>query len=193
MKFRYKAILCLIVLTLLMPFSSKACVPVINWSQSVSFCQGNSLTLSAANANSTYAWSTGASTPSITISTPGTYWVSVTNQCGTTSDTIDVIIDAPINVNLGADRAICSQSSTTLSVPLLGNTIYQWSNGSGANQITVNTAGQYWVSATNACGTYVDTINITVDNPQQLSLGPDIINCSITSAVLTPLNAVDGT
>lgn len=193
MKLRCKAILYLFVLTLLMPFSSKACLPVINWGSSISFCQGNSITLNAANANSTYTWSTGDSTSSITVSVSGKYWVAVTNQCGTTTDTIDVIIDSPINVNLGADRAICAQSSTTLSVPFSASTFYQWSNGSGSNQITVTQPGQYWVSATNACGTYTDTINITLDTPQQFSLGPDIISCSANSAVLAPLTAVNGT
>ncbi len=193
MKLRCKAILYLIVLNMLMPFISEACVPVVNWGGSVSFCQGNSITLNAANPNSTYTWSTGASSSSISVSTSGTYWVTVSNQCGTTSDTIDVIIDAPINVNLGPDRAICAQSSTTLSVPFSASTFYQWSNGGGSNQITVSNAGQYWVKATNACGTYTDTINVTIDTLQPFSLGPDIINCSLGSAVLAPQNAVNGT
>lgn len=176
-----------------MPFSSEACVPVINWGSSISFCQGNSITLNAANANSTYTWSTGASTPSISVNSSGTYWVSVSNQCGTTSDTIDVIVDAPINVNLGGDRAICAQSSTTLSIPFSASTFYQWSNGSGSNQITVSNPGQYWVSATNACGTYTDTINISIESPQQVSLGPDIVSCSANSATLSLVSPVSGT
>ena len=192
MKLRCKVILCLIVLHILIPLSSKACKPSVNWGSTISFCQGNSITLNAANANSTYVWSNGASTPSITVNISGTYWVSVTNQCGTTSDTIQVIVDNPINVNLGPDRAICAQSSTTLSVPQSSSATYQWSNGSWSNQITVGQAGTYWVSVTNACDTYTDTVTITLENPQQVNLGPDVLSCTSNSAVLKLTTPVAG-
>lgn len=175
-----------------MPLSSKACKPVVNWGSTISFCQGNSITLNAANPNSSYVWSNGASSPSITVYTSGTYWVSVTNQCGTTSDTIQVTVDTPINVNLGPDRAICAQSSTILSVPHSASSVYQWSTGAWTNQITVNKVGTYWVSVSNACDTYTDTINISFDSVQTIDLGPDILNCSSNSAVLKLKSPVDG-
>lgn len=192
MKLRCKVILCLIVLHILIPFSSEACKPTINWGSTISFCQGNSITLNAANANATYLWSTGAGTPSISVNTSGTYWVSVTNQCGTTSDTIQVIVDSPINVNLGPDRAICAQSSTVLSVPQSVSATYSWSTGAWTNQITVSNPGTYWVSVTNACDTYTDTIEISLDLPQAVNLGPDVMSCSSNSAVLKLQSPVDG-
>ncbi len=184
MKLGYKAALYLIVLNILTPKSADACLPQVNWGSTVSFCQGNSFTLNAANPNSTYVWSTGASSPSISVTTSGTYWVSVTNPCGTTSDTIQVIVDSPVNVNLGPDRAICNGSSTQLSVPFSPSSTYYWQNGFTGHQLNVTQAGTYHVSVTNACGTYRDTVVISVDNPQTVALGQDIINCSGNPTIL---------
>lgn len=193
MKFGYKTFLYLIVLNILTPEIAEACQPQINWGSSVSFCQGNSFTLNAANPNSTYVWSTGASSPNISVSTSGTYWVSVTNPCGTTSDTIQVIVDTPVNVNLGADRAICNGSTLQLSVPFSPSHSYYWQNGFTGNQITVAQAGTYHVAVTNACGTYRDSITIAIDSPQNISLGQDIINCGVNPSVLTLQSGLTGT
>ncbi|MDZ7845320.1 MAG: gliding motility-associated C-terminal domain-containing protein [Owenweeksia sp.] len=163
---------------LLLPLWGMACIPTINWGASVSFCQGNSFTLSAQNANATYNWSTGATSPSITISSSGTYWVQVTNPCGSASDTIDVIVDQPISINLGADRSVCSSSPTQLSVPYHATTTYQWSTGATANSISVSQSGSYHVTATNACGTFTDTVQLTSENPPAIGLGSDITRCT---------------
>lgn len=52
---------------------------------------GNSITLNAGNSGAQIEWSTGATTDSLTIDTPGTYWarVSFPNGCAIT-DTIEV-------------------------------------------------------------------------------------------------------
>lgn len=192
MKLGYKATLYLIVLNLLTPLYSNACKPQISWGSSVSFCQGNSFTLNAANPNSTYTWSTGATTPSISVNSSGMYWVSVTNPCGTTSDTIQVIVDKPVNVNLGPDRAICAGSSTLLTVPFEPSHSYYWQNGYTGHQLSVNQPGTYHVEVTNACGTYSDTVVISEDQPQNFSLGADIINCSSNSSTLQLPSGISG-
>ncbi len=192
MKLGYKTFLYLIVLNILTPEIAEACKPQINWGSSVSFCQGNSFTLNAANPNSTYVWSTGASSPSISVNSSGTYWVTVTNPCGTTSDTIQVIVDKPVNVNLGPNRSICNGTSTKLSVPFSPSSTYFWQNGSTGHQLNVSQAGVYHVAVTNACGTYRDTVVISVDNPQTVSLGQDIINCSNNPTVLTTPTGLTG-
>ena len=45
-------------------------------------CAGSALTLNAPSGLSGYLWSTGATTPSITINAPGTYWFSATGAGG---------------------------------------------------------------------------------------------------------------
>jgi len=176
-----------------------ACKPKIAWGASISFCQGNSFTLNAYNANSTYLWSTGDTTSSLTATQSGIYWVTVTNSCGSTSDTIDVIVDQPIKPNLGADRKICSSSPTTLSVPSSNSAFYTWSTGAAGNSISVTQSGTYWVEVSNACGVFTDTVILTTEAPNNISLGNDITSCgnaavnlSLPSTTTGVINWSDG-
>ncbi len=51
-------------------------------------CQGTSVNLSANNIGASYVWSTGATTQSITVSTPGIYWVQMNYGNCTSTDTM---------------------------------------------------------------------------------------------------------
>src|SRR5205807_2305981 len=59
------------------------------------FCAGGSVTLSAPAGLSSYAWSNGATTQSINVTTAGNYSVTVTNAngCGATSAATAVTVD----------------------------------------------------------------------------------------------------
>ena len=61
-------------------------------------------------------WSTTATTPSVKITTPGTYWVKVTdNNLCTNTDTVK-IKQAPLpSVNLGHDTILCEEKTFTLN------------------------------------------------------------------------------
>lgn len=178
MKLKGKLCFSLLVALVLAFAKLSACVPQINWGASISFCQGNTFTLSAFNNNSTYIWSTGATSPTIVISSSGTYWVQVTNACGTATDTILVTVDQPLSINLGADRKICSSTSTILKAPNSPGGNYLWSTGATTDSILVNQSGTYWVEAINACGTYTDTVVLTAQNPPVNILGPDQFPCN---------------
>jgi hypothetical protein len=56
-------------------------------------CPGETLTLAAAPGN-TYAWTTGASTSEITVSTAGTYGVTVTSSNGCSANSGNIIISS---------------------------------------------------------------------------------------------------
>lgn len=51
---------------------------------------GGSYVLNAVNPGATYLWSTGATSQTITVNSPGTYSVTVTGPCGTGSDKVVV-------------------------------------------------------------------------------------------------------
>lgn len=55
-------------------------------------CIGETATLAAVQQpqNVSYAWSTGATTPTIQVTTPGNYLISATNMCGTSTDTATI-------------------------------------------------------------------------------------------------------
>jgi gliding motility-associated-like protein len=53
-------------------------------------CDGKKLELSATAVPGQYTWSTGANTPTITVSKTNKYAVTVTNRCGTYDDDVDI-------------------------------------------------------------------------------------------------------
>jgi gliding motility-associated-like protein len=63
----------------------------------VNLCDaGGSYTLDAMNPGASYLWSTGATTQSIVVTSPGTYSVTVTGLCGVATDQI-VVVDCDKN------------------------------------------------------------------------------------------------
>ncbi len=132
---------------------------IINASQN-SICGNQNITLTANGANA-YSWNTGANSNFITINSAGTYTVIGSNNCGndTTSISItqDTAPDAAITIN-GRDT-ICKGENVTLSASGIGT--FTW-NGSNipSNSITINNTGNYYLVASNACGS--DTAYYTI-------------------------------
>ena len=133
---------------------------VISAMGATTFCEGNSLMLMGNNGGT---WSNGSTAASIFVNQTGTYSVTTSNSCGsTTSNAITVTVNplptAPTISAMGA-TTFCSGGS----VMLMGNSGGTWSNGSNAASITVSTAGVYNVTNTNACGTTTsNSITVTV-------------------------------
>lgn len=88
---------------------------------------GGSILLNPGNMNmEPILWSTGATTPTITVNSAGTYWVRVGNAltCPKT-DTIKVLNS--FSVDLGTDKNLCSTGSLMLDAGHGGvNVSYKW-------------------------------------------------------------------
>ncbi|MEX2233305.1 MAG: hypothetical protein WD824_14175, partial [Cyclobacteriaceae bacterium] len=95
---------------------------------------------------------TGATTPSITVTKAGDYFVK--NSCGgsATSNHIIVNVSGPSCTLTGNSNICCPGESTKICAPLSENSTYLWSNGETTNCITVSAAGKYTVTITNAEG-----------------------------------------
>lgn len=94
--------------------------------RSPNLCSGDSLKLTA-TAGTSYLWSTGATTQNIWV-TPGTYSVSVTNYCGSSSASITIAASTTPSTPTVTDDTICS--GTTASLSATGGNI-TWYNSSG--------------------------------------------------------------
>jgi PKD repeat protein len=134
--------------------------------------------LSAGYPGSTYLWSTGDTTQSISINMSDTLWVEVTDQNGCVGyDTIAVGVAIPIIPNLGTDLDKCFGESTLLYSNQPGNS-YHWSTGADQDTIMVNSSGTYWIELrdSNQCISY-DTVVVTYHPNPTLNLGIDTNYC----------------
>ncbi|MEM9846594.1 MAG: hypothetical protein AAF847_01800 [Bacteroidota bacterium] len=153
----------------------------IDLGDDIAICPGNGVTLDAtldaqvSNFQATYLWSTGATTPTINVSDPGDYGVTVTLGCATGSDVVSLIVDTDDSgpyVNLGPDRTLCTGERIELDATNF-DADYEWSTGSTSPIISVSQAGIYEVSVTDDCGTTVASVEITYADPPVIDLGTD--------------------
>jgi large repetitive protein len=140
--------------------------PAITANGPTTFCTGGSVILSAP-AGYSYHWSTGATTQSITVSSSGSYTVTVTdaNGCSATSAATTVTVSAPPatpTITPSGPTTFCPGNNVTLTAPA-GYT-YLWSNGATTQSITVNASGSYTVTVTdgNGCSATSAATNVTV-------------------------------
>ncbi|MFN0202829.1 MAG: T9SS type A sorting domain-containing protein [Bacteroidia bacterium] len=114
-----------------------------------------------------FLWSTGATTPSITVSQPGTYFVQAQDPSGCPlADTVVVSgFDVPPVSNLPELTSGCP--SITLDPQAWGSQLaYSWSTGALTDTLVVTATGTYWVQVTNANGCSVyDSTNFLLTTP----------------------------
>ncbi len=146
----------------------------INLGNDTTLCQGQSVILSGGSASS-YLWSDGSTTSSITVMVAGTYWLQASNSQCSASDTISVSFNPTPTVNLGNDTTLCQGQTITL----IGDSAsaYLWSDGSTTSAITVSSAGTYWLQASNGLCSTTDTIIISFNSIPIVSLGNDTTLC----------------
>jgi len=139
-------------------------VPSVTVSGSSSFCVGSSSTLIASSTiESTYEWSNGETTSSITVSEAGDYSVTVTtsNGCTASSDIFNVIENPLPIVSINGNPTICGGSATLAAV---GAEQYQWSNNITTSENVVSRVGVYTVTGTDVNGCSATAV-VSVINP----------------------------
>lgn len=159
-------------------------------SSSNSLCAGGQTTstLSLVGSTGSYTWSTGANTPTLSISTPGVYTATVNaGVCGVANASINInVISTPTISVASTSTLLCNGATATLTASSnLSN--FSWSNAStNTPTIAVNAAGLYTVSVSNACGTPSASVNILADVTPTLNLVSNTSTlCPSQSASLT--------
>ncbi|MFD0975354.1 gliding motility-associated C-terminal domain-containing protein, partial [Salinimicrobium gaetbulicola] len=160
-------------------------------------CDVTSVTLDAststADGNFTYLWSNGSTDPSITVSEPNTYSVTITGENGcedTTSATVEQNITPAVAAITGNEILTCDVTSVTLdasSSTADGNFTYLWSNGSTDASITVTDPNTYSVTITGENGCQNTTSVSVVENSktsQAVITGNETLTCTTTSVTL---------
>jgi predicted transcriptional regulator len=141
-------------------------LPTASITGDFSICVGESTTLTATGGTA-FAWTTGATTASITVNPTSSqvYRVTVTNanNCTNTA-TATVTVTPPPTVSVTGDLTICVGESTTLTAS--AGSSYSWSTGNTTQSVTVRPTVNtpYTVTVTNASGcTGTATVTVQVD------------------------------
>ncbi len=154
------------------------------------FCNGESLTLSAATGQ-LYLWNNGDTTESISVNQSGSYYAVLTTNDGcldtTATFTAVVYSNADTSVNVSGPLDFCSYNDVTLTAA--AGQSYLWSNGDTTQTSIINTAGTYsaLVTTTNGCvdTTNAFTINVFADPDTSVNASGPLNFCSYNNVTLT--------
>jgi hypothetical protein len=152
-------------------------------------CTNSTGTLALSGAFNVYNWSTGATTATISITTGNTYSVTVTNAAGCTGTDIQIITEATALSPAIVQLPYACNSSQLLDAGV-GYTAYLWSGSQTTATASVNSAGTYTVTVTDATGcTGTGTFDVTIPLAPQVAISGNNSFCQNTS---TTLNATTG-
>jgi hypothetical protein len=158
-------------------------LPVVSISGNTVFCANAGTALAATSGFVTYAWSTGAATPDISVNATGNFTVTVTDALGCTATAAASATAQPLPApTIAGPGVICTNSSGILSVG--GNfATYAWSTAETTAAITVNAAGDYAVTVTDpfgCTGSTAQTVSVVTQLTPTVSALPYACNGQIT-------------
>jgi hypothetical protein len=150
-----------------------------------SFCAGTTSTLDAGAGYSSYLWSSGSTIETASITTAGTYTVTVQNASGCSGTTSTVVSIKPsLTPAITGPSSICTGSTATLDAGA-GYSTYSWSNLATTQTIAVTTVGTYTVTVSNASGcsgTNSMTVNFSIP---VVNVSPPLTICPGNSTTLS--------
>ncbi|MBC7552957.1 MAG: gliding motility-associated C-terminal domain-containing protein, partial [Taibaiella sp.] len=135
------------------------------------------ITINADTTGSSYLWSTGAVTSGITITTPGIYWVRITNGCQLNIDTFNITNNLTDTVFHVYDTSFCSSAGSITINAQAGYSSYLWSTGALTPSISVSTTATVYAYSTLGCQVVIDTFHVVVDPFVQQALVSDTSYC----------------
>lgn len=162
---------------------SRQSVPVVSVSGDLSFCDGQSTTLTAMGGQN-YSWRNAygaqiANTASLTLSEGGAYSVVVSDTygCSASQQLIVTKKNLPNVTIVASDNEVCEGTPVTLNAGWVSGYSYQWSTGSTERQIVINSAGTYSLQVSaNGC-TAIDSTTITMHPLPDIVFSGDLAIC----------------
>lgn len=135
--------------------------PIVDLGPDVSICLNAQTTLDATSTGASYSWNNNSTGPTLTVSTAGNYWVEVSENGCTNSDTVQVTVLSPPSFTLGVDTVVCDPPFEISPSGVYSS--YLWQDGSSNPTFTVVVPGNYSVTVTDASGC-AGSANIEVGN-----------------------------
>ncbi|MEC5146712.1 gliding motility-associated C-terminal domain-containing protein [Chitinophaga sp. 212800010-3] len=156
-------------------------------------CPGESIRIAPDVPQATkWEWSTGATTPAVTINYTTHLWALVEiNHICSVLDTIFINYNHLKKLHLGNDTTICKGSFLVLSADF-GNGKYLWQDGSDQATYYVTKPGRYSVHAQIGRCESSDSIAVSFEDTLRVNLGPDTLLCKNEVYLLKPTGAAGG-
>ncbi|UOE37793.1 T9SS type B sorting domain-containing protein [Chryseobacterium oryzae] len=157
---------------------------------STKLCPGGNITLTSSNPTGN-TWSTGATTPSINVTSPGTYTLTSSNGiCTSPQASVVITQDTDPNPQISGNLTLCEATSTILTASSTGTgNTYTWSNGATTPSITVTTPGTYSVIVkTPANCSYTKSVTVVQGNVPVVQ-NASLTMCSNSSSAIFDLTA----
>ncbi|MBK9983686.1 MAG: gliding motility-associated C-terminal domain-containing protein [Saprospiraceae bacterium] len=156
---------------------------------SVTICSGDHFDISL-DPNWNYVWSDGTTSPDISLTTTGSYSVTLDDGCDISADTIVLnVLSPPPPFSLGIDTAICQGSIITYSFdPTWGQFI--WQDATIGSLYEISSAGNYALTVSNICGTVSDDILISYLPIPNVELGGPVISLCTGNNLLLNLDTL---
>ncbi len=168
-------------------------LPIINIGNDSTLCPSQEIVLNASTPGASYLWQDASTDSIFSVTLAGTYWVTVTvNNCSTT-DSITISYTTAPTANLGNDTTLCQGDVLILDASFT-NASYLWQDNSTNPTLNLAQPGQYWVNVSNSCGNKRDTINVFYFTPTLVSINsfnPDTL-CSNGNTVVLPIGSPVG-
>jgi hypothetical protein len=118
-------------------------------------CQFETVVLSATDTIYThYEWQDGSQNSTYTAFLPGTYWVTGSDGCTSSTDTIHITesFAPPIDLNYQGNDTLCKVVLPFILTAPNGFNSYSWSTGSTSQSINITAIGTYSLVASNTLG-----------------------------------------
>ena len=126
-------------------------------------CIGTSVTFQPSDITdiTSFLWSNGSTAQQLWTDQPGSYWLRVSNTCGSSTDTVIVTSEKLPDISIGRVFEICEYDTIQIR-NLLDAPGYQytWSDNTSGKFMIAEKPGKYWVNVKNMCGVISDTITV---------------------------------
>ncbi|MFZ1686838.1 MAG: gliding motility-associated C-terminal domain-containing protein, partial [Flavobacteriales bacterium] len=164
-------------------------VPVSSaFGNDTAFCYPGTLGLATPSPADSYLWQDGSTGPTFLVDQTGAYWVeAMYGQCPY-YDSINVVVEEPLPIDLGADTSICAGTTLLLDATWPGAS-YLWNTGATTATLAAYPPGGYVDVTVNGCTWNYDIAIAALPAPI-VELGNDTTLCTGSSITVSAAQTV---
>lgn len=154
-------------------------------------CNNGPITLAPQTQGDEFLWSTGDTSPTLTVTSPGIYSLTVSSECGFVADTIEVFQNADTpTASISGPASICRGDTAVLQAATNLSGLWSWSSGDTLPAISAVEPGLYVATITDFCGrTAVDSFELIVIEDPAIELAAPSALCPDETGTATAFSA----